>query len=130
MVGKIGKTNKNQGKQAVSLNIKMGNGSITINGKSFTGRNVVIVNGNVVVDGQTVDSGLTGDINVVVNGHVEHLENHCGNVAAQSAGNINTGSGDVNCGDVTGNVQTGSGDVKCGRVGGSVRTGSGDVIHR
>ena len=101
-----------------------------VDGKSFTGNNVQICNGKVVVDGVTQDGTLTGDVNVTVHGDVESLENHCGKVTAQNVGEINTGSGDVKCGNVGGSIRTGSGDVECGGVGGSIRTGSGDVTHR
>jgi hypothetical protein len=113
------------------MNINMsGNGSVTIDGKSFKGNNIKIVNGKVIVDGKTQDGELVGDINVTVHGDVELLENGSGNVTAQNIGEANTGSGDIDCGSVSGSIRTGSGDVTCGKVGGSIRTGSGDVSHR
>lgn len=48
----------------------------------------------------------------------------------RNVGNIKTGSGGVECGNVSGNITTGSGDVDCEDVGGNIRTGSGDVVRR
>lgn len=113
------------------MNINMsGNGRIVVDGREFKGRNISIKNNKVVVDGVEQDGELVGDINVVVHGDVQDLENGSGNVKAQNVGNINTGSGDVECGNVSGSIKTGSGDVDCDRVNGNIRTGSGDVTHR
>ena len=112
----------------MNINMRSG-GKVTIYGRTFSGRDVVIQNGKVVVDGKTQDGELVGDVSVVVHGDVEILENAGGSVTAQNIGSINTGSGDVRCGNVSGAIRTGSGDVQCDNVSGSIRTGSGDVYH-
>lgn len=112
------------------MNLNMRNGRIVIDGREFRGNNVTINNGKVTVDGVVQDGELSGPITVTVHGDVQYLENHSGNVTAQNVGEINTGSGDVKCGNVSGSIRTGSGDVECGTVGGNIRTGSGDVRHR
>lgn len=113
------------------MNINMaGNGSVTIDGKTFSGRSVSIVNGKVIVDGKTQDGELVGPVTVMVDGDVQSLENHYGNVICNNAGDVSTGSGDVNCGNVSGSIRTGSGGVDCGAVSGNIRTGSGDVCHK
>lgn len=104
-------------------------GSVNIDGKSFSGRSIVIENGKVTVDGVTQDGSLTGDINVTVDGDVEKLELAYGKVECKNVGSVATQSGDVECHDVSGSVSTMSGDVDCGRVGGSVSTMSGDISH-
>lgn len=112
------------------MNINLtGNSSISINGQTFTGNNISIINGEVIVDGKAEqhNKGLTGDIHVVVNGDVENLQNGSGSITAQNVGTISSGSGKIKCGDVAGSVKTGSGNVFCGNVNGSVRTGSGDI---
>ena len=112
------------------MNITMGgSGKITVDGKTFTGNNVSIVNGQVIVDGKTQDGSFTGPITVTVHGDVESLENHSGNVTANNVGEVSTGSGDVTCADVGGSIRTGSGDVDCNNVTGNIRTGSGDVSY-
>ena len=49
------------------MNITMGgSGKITVDGKTFTGNNVSIVNGQVIVDGKTQDGSLTGPLPFMV----------------------------------------------------------------
>jgi hypothetical protein len=45
-------------------------------------------------------------------------------------GDINTTSGDVDCGEVKGSIKTVSGDISCGSVGGNVSTLSGDIKNK
>ena len=109
------------------MNFTMGSGRIVIDGREFKGKNVSIVGGKVTVDGMIQDGELTGDINVVIHGDVELLNNTSGSVTANNVGNLQTVSGDVNCKDVSGSIKTVSGDVDCGKVGGKINTVSGDV---
>lgn len=104
-----------------------GSSKVTIDGRTFEGSNVSIVNGKVTVDGVVQDGSLVGEINVTVEGDVEVLKNASGEVHARNVGSVQTGSGDVTCGDVEGSVSTMSGDVTCGEVGGGVTTMSGDI---
>lgn len=103
--------------------------TIKINGVSVnSGRNIVIRDGKVTIDGK----GVTPDgkeIKIEVTGDVASLKCDVGDVTiGGSAGSVNTMSGDVNvAGDVTGYISTMSGDVHCGKVGGSVQSMSGDV---
>ena len=104
--------------------------SVSIDGKTFSGNNITIINGEVIIDGVTQDGELTGDINVVVNGNVDRIENSIGTVTANAVGNVSTQSGDVNCDDVSGSVSTMSGDVYCDSISGNVSTMSGDIARR
>lgn len=105
-----------------------GSGSVTIDGRSFSGRSISIVGNKVVIDGVEQDGELVGPVSVVVNGNVESIDNGSGRVEVTgSAGRIKTMSGDVHCGAVTGDVGTMSGDVTCGHISGSVKTMSGDI---
>lgn len=110
------------------MNIKLtGAGSININGKDFVGRNVIINNGEVVIDGQSVGSP-NPPIMVAIVGDVEVVESTSGDVSVTGdVGEVSTQSGDVNCQDVKGGVKTMSGDVTCRGVVGRVKTMSGDV---
>jgi hypothetical protein len=106
--------------------------TITINSKSVSGRNIVVVNGRVIVDGKD-ETPESKEINIVVTGDVEKLEvDACSKIEVNgNVHNVKTLSGDVEIsGVVSGNVQTMSGDVKCGDIGGSVSTMSGDVKRR
>ncbi|WP_298187764.1 hypothetical protein [uncultured Pseudomonas sp.] len=113
------------------MQIKTSGSSITIDGKTFTGRSVSIVGNKVVVDGVEQPGELVGPVSVTVNGNAESVESGSGLIeVAGSAGRVKTMSGDVWCGDVTGDVGTMSGDVTCGAIRGSVKTMSGDIRHR
>ncbi len=105
----------------------IGNGNVTIDGKTFSGRNIQINNSKVIIDGVVQDGELVGDVNITVEGDVESIENSCGNVIARNVGDIKTASGRVKCEVVGRSVVTVSGDVNCGNVEGSVKTASGDV---
>lgn len=103
---------------------------VIIDGRKFNGRKVTIINGKVIVDGVTQDGELVGEVNITVHGDVTHIDNDCGKVTCNSAVDIQTMAGDVECGDVTGSVSTMSGDVNCQAVGGSVSTMSGNIRHK
>lgn len=108
--------------------LKKKNGSVNINGRSFSGNNVSINNGKVVVDGVLMDKYEEGTVvNVTIIGDVESLSNEVGSIKATTVGSISTMSGDVYCGDVGGSVKTMSGDVECKSVLGNISTMSGDV---
>lgn len=123
---------------------------IKINGKTYFGNNIQVSNNKVIIDGVDVTGDhkdskeisiqVEGNIDtlsvdyaktVLVNGNVNSLKSGSGDVECKDVtGNLKTGSGDIECGNVGGGIETGSGDVKCGTVGGSVKTGSGDIKHR
>jgi hypothetical protein len=96
---------------------------ITINGKEFqvTGRNIVIRNGSVMVDGTTITSGLSGEVHVKFEGALASLQSDgsvtCGNVH----GDVSSG-GSVECGDVGRGVNAG-GSVRAKKVSGSMSAG-------
>ncbi len=101
------------------MKIKKGQKSmnrITINGKTITcpGSNVVIRNGKVIVDGDTIQECSSGDIKVVIEGDVNNID--CdGSVTVRGNvdGDIDAG-GSVTCGNVSGDIDAG-GSVKCRR---------------
>lgn len=108
-----------------------GSASITIDGRSFSGRNISISGNRVIVDGVVQDGELVGDVNVVVTGNVEQVENTNGKVEVKgSVGTVRTTNGEISCGDVKGDVTTSNGTVQCGVVHGSVRTSNGNITHR
>lgn len=102
-------------------------GTVTVNGKTYSGNNVSINNGDIYIDGNSVGATQETVINITVNGDIDSLENTCGEVNARNVGKIKTTSGDINCGDVNGNINTVSGDVRCRAVMGDVETISGDI---
>lgn len=109
---------------------------VTINGVKIsgnvTGSNVVVINGKVFVNGKDVTPD-TKEINIDVQGNIEKLEvDACSKITITGdVHNVKTQSGDVDIsGNVNGNIQTMSGDVDCGNVSGSISTMSGDVKHK
>lgn len=108
-------------------------GTVTVNGKTFTGKSVSIdAGGVVIVDGVQQGGGaLVGPVTVTVQGDAERVETAAGDITVHgSAGSIHSAAGDVTAGPVGGNIQTMSGDVDCGPVQGNVSTMSGDIKRR
>lgn len=105
---------------------------ITINGNTFSGSNIIVTNGKVLINGKDVTPD-SKEINISVVGNIEQLKvDACNKVSVEgNVQSISTKSGDVEVsGDVDGSISTMSGDVDCGHVKGSVSTMSGDVKHR
>lgn len=109
-------------------------GSITINGRSFSGNNVIISAGGVItVDGVVQDGkALVGPITVNITGDMEHVSNTSGNINITGDANIvMTTSGDVNVkGDIKKDAETTSGDIECREIYGRVSTVSGDISRK
>ena len=106
--------------------------SIKINGNTYTGNNIVVSNGKVIIDGKDV-TGDSKEINIKVEGNIDTLTiDACNKLEiAGDVSNVKTLRGDVDItGNVNGSIQTMSGDVDCGNVGGSISTMSGDIKHR
>jgi hypothetical protein len=101
---------------------------VNINGKSFSGRSIVVTNNKVIIDGVDVTPD-SKHIDIVVDGNIDKLDiDMCDNLMVKgNVGTLASTSADVECGDVTGSVNTVSGDIECGNVGGNVTTTSGDV---
>ena len=97
---------------------------IIINGTTYEvqGSNISINNGNIIVNGNTVISGLTGPVKVEWSGPLANLDAK-GSVTVYGnvEGNVNCG-GSFGGGNVKGHVDAG-GSVSCGTVGGDVDAG-------
>lgn len=114
---------------------------VIINGRSYNIKgSFSIINGRIVIDGKAMSekeleelSQNTKVINISIDGNLEKLDVDCcetihvnGNV-----GKIKTTSGDIDIdGDVSGDVQTVSGDIDCGNIGGDASTVSGDIRRK
>ena len=138
-------------------NVSIG-GKITMNGKTYTGRNMTMSNGKMFVDGVEVDinSGktvkpediihvtivITGNVDelkgnfneATVNGNVGSLSSNGGNVTVNETvnGHVESSGGDVTVkGSVGGNVNSTGGDVKIhGKVSGNVSTMGGSISYK
>lgn len=105
-------------------------GTITINGKTYSGNSVNVINGKVIIDG--VEQTPEGkQILIAVKGNVNTITvDSCEKIAVQGdIGNVKTMSGDVEVrGNINGSVQTMSGDVEVGgEIHGNVSSVSGDI---
>lgn len=111
------------------MKINTSGSSVTIDGRTFSGKSISIVGDKVVVDGVEQDGTLVGPISVVVNGSADSVETTSGKVEVTgSVGRIKTMSGSVRCADVSGDVGTMSGSVTCGAIAGNASTMSGDIV--
>lgn len=112
------------------MQIKSNGSSVTINGANYAGRNIVINNNIVSVDGVVQNQTFGNNpIIVTVNGDVDELQITSGEVIVNGdiKSSINTTSGDVTAINIEGNVVTVSGDVIASNITGSVKTVSGDI---
>lgn len=114
----------------MNVNFSSSQGTVVINGESFSGNNVCVKNGEVYIDGKKADSSnFINDkvYKVEIHGDVDKFDLASGTVVAQNVNKLKTISADVECGDVKGDVETVSGDVKAKVIHGDVETVSGNI---
>lgn len=101
--------------------------TVTIGGQTYTGNNISVRNGKVIIDGveALTSSGPVIDI-IVSEGVIQNLTTD-GNVHAQNVTGDITAGGSINCVNVMGDVQCG-GSVKAENVSGDIMAG-GSVTH-
>jgi hypothetical protein len=107
---------------------------VTINGKTFVGSTVEVVNDKVTIDGKPVNADCESykTINITVEGNCGHVTVQVGDVTVKGSvdGEVHTGMGNIECGDVTGSVDNSMGDIVCGNVGGDVSDAMGNISCR
>jgi len=122
-------------------------GTITINGKTYSGNSIQVSGNAVYIDGKLADEEgdsttrivkiiVEGDLvsvnaergSVEVRGDVGTFVKAGGSVACKNVGGDADAGGSINCGNVSGDVDAG-GSVNCGSVGGDIDAG-GSVRHR
>lgn len=98
--------------------------TININGKTFTGNNITVNNGKIIIDGKEVtDHGKDASITVEVHGNVEKLDCTSCTIHGDVTGDVDANT--VNCKNIAGNVDANT--VNCGDVGGDVEA---NVVNR
>lgn len=121
-------------------------GTMTINGRTYTGNSIQMIGNRIVIDGKDVTDASGVDMKSVleikVTGDVQDVSADKGlTVVGTVKGNIDA-RGSVNCEDIKGDVKAGgsvnadnvggsvyaNGSVNCDRVSGSVQAG-GSVRH-
>ena len=110
-------------------------GNVTINGQTITcsGRDITISNGNVIVDGNVIQTNIGNNAKIIINGDVNKID--CiGSVEVHgNSESIDCGGNCTVYGDVNGNIDVG-GSIECDSVlgdivaGGSVRCKRKDTI--
>lgn len=102
--------------------------SVTINGVTYEGNNIKVVNNKVWIDGKRVDAKPDEQqiLHVHVTGTLHNLDVG-GSVTAQDVAGYVDAGGSVQCGNVGEYVDAG-GSVQCKNVGGDIDAG-GSVRH-
>lgn len=100
-------------------------GTVIVNGKryEFSGRDITVVDGRVIVDGKDI-SEQDEDVKfskLIIEGDVETLATDLSVEVRGNAGQVKAG-GSIQCGNVKGKVKA-NGSVNCGSIGGDVRAG-------
>lgn len=97
------------------------NNSIIVNGEKIitNAGNIVINNGEIIANGKVIKSGLSGIVELKVEGDLMNIST-AGNVTVHGDvhGGIDT-TGNVNCQNVSGNIDT-TGSVNCTKVEGNI----------
>lgn len=104
-------------------------GVVNINGRIFSGNNVIVENGKVFIDGESIDSDEK-EIKIEISGNIENLIiDYCKGInVTGDVSKLKTMSGNVSVtGNVNGDVETMSGNVKCDDIRGNVKTVSGNI---
>jgi hypothetical protein len=96
--------------------------TIIIDGTTFSGNSVRIINGRVTIDGVVQDTKSSGVVEIrVTEGVLGELKCDSAVFCGEVRGNVRAG-GSVNCNNVGGSVNAG-GSVNCDNVGGGVNAG-------
>jgi len=110
--------------------------TININGKRFSGNNVVMTDNIIYIDGkkiEDVDILEAKTVNITIEGNLDNLEVDCCEtiiVKGDVNGDVKTSQGSIEIdGNVKGDVKTSQGSIRCGNVGGNVKTSQGSIRH-
>ena len=119
-------------RELASVHLK-GTNVITINGKSYTGNNITVVNDEVYIDDVKQDVIESKIINIIINGDVDNVSTVSGDIVIKgnARNTVTSTSGDIEiCGNVEGSVNTVSGDVAAKTISGGVSSVSGNINHK
>ncbi len=88
--------------------------NIIVNGKSYSGNNIIVNNNSVIIDGEIQESGLSGIVSIKVEGDLASLScNAPTTVNGNVKGDVKV-NGSLKCGNVSGNVKA-NGSISMGR---------------
>jgi hypothetical protein len=108
---------------------------VTINGKTYKGNNVSMINNKVFIDGKEVtgDDSDSKVINIKIEGNIETLSiDSCDKLdVIGDCGVVNSKNGNISIsGNVNGDVTNKNGNISCGNVSGDVDNKNGNISHR
>lgn len=119
--------------------------TIIVNGRSYVGRNVSMVNGDVYIDGKLMETPVERDILIQITGDIEKLELDRGSIEVtgsvvnllSKAGNVEVGGdvkgeatvrqGNLECNDIFSTVSVDMGNVDAKTIHGSVHVKMGNI---
>jgi len=108
-------------------------GSIIIGDNNIQGRNIVIQNGTVIVDGKVIE---LPENEKIINIEAESIESlrvdFCASIMVRGdTGNVNVSQGKVSIGGtVKGDVRVSQGNVDCGTIEGNASVSMGNISSR
>lgn len=126
---------------------KASKSTIIVNGETFEGNNVSVINGEVIVDGKKVVFPDRKEVIITVTGDIGNLQaGRCrlevggsvGNVSVSQGavvvegdvkGEVNLSQGDLECTDIFADVRIDMGNVKASTIHGSVKTKMGNITR-
>lgn len=102
----------------MSIFSAFGKNKITINGKTYnvSGKNIQVKNDSIYVDGDLVESGLSGVVKVEFTGDLTNLDCTTAHINGNVLGNVDGTT--INCGDVGGKVDGTT--INCHDISGNV----------
>ncbi len=91
--------------------------SVTINGKNFSGNNLTIINGKVILDNVEIHSQSPNNLTIKIEGDLANLNSDAPVVVEGNVHGYVTVDGPVTCGDIGGNVRV-EGPLTCENING------------
>lgn len=103
--------------------------TISVNGRTFQGNTVSIVNGDIIVDGKKVDSPDEKEITITITGNVKELHLDSGTINLEGdVGDLHVAHGKVGIqGDVKGGANIKHGNLECDNIFADVEVTHGNV---
>lgn len=112
-----------------NMSINTSGSNIQINGVSYSGTNVSMINGKVIVDGVEQTGEMTGNIEIVVEGSCGDITTEFGNISVGSnAKSVESKNGNISVGGtIEGNAETKNGNIKANSILGEANTKNGNI---
>lgn len=107
---------------------------IVINNKNYSGKNINICNGKIIIDGIEINSADEKIINIIIEkdfeGNLDIKECNSIEIKGDIHGNVKTVNGDIRCNDVKGSINTVNGDINAHKILGDVESVNGNITSK